>query len=693
MSPTPTCPKCGAKFFGGALEGLCPNCVGRLAFLLGPDADPAAEAGTPLPSGAKLRYFGDYELLEEIARGGMGVVYKARQLSLNRLVAVKMILSGNLASAADVARFRAEAEAAANLRHPNIVAIHEVGEHEGQHYFSMDYVEGKSLAQLISDFGFRISDFERAARYVKTIAEAIHYAHQQGTLHRDLKPSNVLIDFSDQPHITDFGLAKRVKHDSDLTVSGQILGTPNFMSPEQAAGKRGGAGPQSDVYSLGAILYFLLTGRPPHVGETVHETLAKVLNSEPAAPRSLNQEIPRDLETICLKCLEKEPHRRYASAQDLAQDLGRFLSDEPILARPVGRMEWVWRRCRRHSLVTVLAVSLVIALTVMAVLLGLTSNRRTAPSVRSMPVPSGNGISDVVGGKIYVTIPMDGYGGGAGRFYAYDPAENVWLHALEATPVVHRRPCGGAIGGQFYLAGGITVGGAVLDRLDIYDTGSHVWSTGPRLPTARCAAASAILDGKLYALGGFGVEGETNALASVEVYNSKTGRWVAAPPMPTARMYLGAAVVDRTVYAVGGRDSRGHYLGTLEAMKPEGVWIKLSPLPRPICGAFVAARDGIVYVAGGLASPHDVADSHQALASATARLKAGQDDAIDSLQAYSVATDQWTVLAPMPEPRFDGCGAQWVGGQLVVMGGWTYDPPLPHDDMFFYDPVHNTWRR
>src|SRR6266550_5547711 len=265
MIATRTCRKCGSDFSGVALEGLCPSCVGRLAFVSGLEAE-ALAAPAPIASGRMLRYFGDYELLEEIARGGMGVVYKARQLSLNRIVAVKMILSGKLASAADVARFRAEAELAANLRHPHIVAIHEVGEQEGQHYFSMDYVAGKSLAELVAGYplpsdgrgieGEGISGegwFRRVAGWLKTIAEAIHYAHQQGTLHRDLKPSNVLIDSSDQPHITDFGLAKRVKHDSDLTLSGQILGTPNFMSPEQAAGKRDGAGTPSDIYSLGAI--------------------------------------------------------------------------------------------------------------------------------------------------------------------------------------------------------------------------------------------------------------------------------------------------------------------------------------------------------------------------------------------------------------------------------------------------------
>src|SRR6266567_1806414 len=279
-----------------------------------------------------------------------------------------MILAGQLASPADVQRFRTEAEAAAGLQHPNIVAIHEVAEQDGHHYFSMDYVEGKSLARLVAEGGLRIADFRKAAGYLKTIAVAIHYAHQQGTLHRDLKPSNVLIDDSDQPRITDFGLAKRVKHDSDLTASGQILGTPNFMPPEQAAGKRVVVGPQSDVYSLGAILYFLLTAKPPFVGETVHETLRHVANAEPVAPRTLNPAAPRDLETICLKCLEKEPRRRYASAQELADDLNRFLLDEPILARPVRQVERLWRACRRHPLVAVLTLTVLGLVGVIALL-------------------------------------------------------------------------------------------------------------------------------------------------------------------------------------------------------------------------------------------------------------------------------------------------------------------------------------
>jgi tetratricopeptide (TPR) repeat protein/predicted Ser/Thr protein kinase len=309
-----------------------------------------------------LRRFGDYELLEEIARGGMGVVYRARQASLNRIVAVKMILTGQLASIADVQRFRAEAEAAARLQHPNVVAIHEIGQHEGQDYFSMDYVEGRNLAEIV---GQKSLPPKQAANYLKDIAEAIHYAHQQGILHRDLKPSNILIDQSDEPRVTDFGLAKQIKGASDLTVSGQVLGSPNFMPPEQAAGKRGKIGPHSDVYALGAILFYMLTARPPFAAESMNETLRLVANSEPPSPRLLSPCVPRDLETICLKCLEKEPRLRYASAQELADELNRFLRDEPIRARPVNRIEKGWRWCvRKPAVATAIGLVLVLLLVV-----------------------------------------------------------------------------------------------------------------------------------------------------------------------------------------------------------------------------------------------------------------------------------------------------------------------------------------
>jgi len=304
-----------------------------------------------------IQYFGDYELLDEIARGGMGVVYRARQVTLNRTVAVKMILTGQLASREEVQRFFTEAEAAANLQHPNIVTIHEVGEHEGRQYFSMDYIDGPSLAELVRQHPLTPG---KAAAYVKTIAEAIHYAHEQGTLHRDLKPSNILIDESDQPQITDFGLAAKIEGNSKLTASGAILGTPAYMPPEQARARRALIGPASDVYSLGAVLYELLTGRPPFQAATPLDTLTEVLEQDPVSPKRLNAGIPDDLATICLKCLEKRPEERYQTAGQLAEDLDRFLNQEPILARPASAVRKLWSWVKRRTWIRAAAVSLIV---------------------------------------------------------------------------------------------------------------------------------------------------------------------------------------------------------------------------------------------------------------------------------------------------------------------------------------------
>jgi serine/threonine-protein kinase len=302
---------------------------------------------------------GDYELLEELGRGGMGVVYKARDFRLNRLVALKMILVGHFATPAEVQRFRAEAEHTAQLDHPHIVPVFEVGEHGGQPFFSMKLIEGGSLADLPSaqaDGRQAVAKSRWAAALVATVAGAVHYAHQRGILHRDLKPANILLDAAGHPHVTDFGLAKRVAGPgltpgTNLTQSGAIVGTPSYMAPEQAAGARAVLTTAADVYALGAILYQLLTGRPPFRGATPLDTLLQVLADEPVAVQRLRPAVPKDLATICHKCLEKDPVKRYASALALAEDLRRFLADQPVQARPIHTWQRLAKWARRRPAV------------------------------------------------------------------------------------------------------------------------------------------------------------------------------------------------------------------------------------------------------------------------------------------------------------------------------------------------------
>lgn len=355
------CPACGTPLPPGVRPEFCPQCLLR---------DAAEDTAILAKPSLSVRCVGDYELLEEIARGGMGVVFRARQRSLGRIVAVKLLLGGHFASETARARFQEEAAAAAALQHPNIVAIHESGEQDGLPYFSMDFIEGRTLADLVRDGPILPA---RAAQYVTLATRAIAHGHAHGILHRDLKPSNVLIDAFDQPRVTDFGLAKRLAGSTpDLTATGQVLGTPAYTAPEQSTA---GASHRSDVYSLGALLYHLLTGRAPFQGDSVEAILTQVAGSDPIPPRQLNPSVPRDLENICLRCLEKDPGRRYASANDLADDLDRFLSHAPVHARPIGLPSRLWRWSRRHRGISVLISLLTLVLAGSAIGATLVANR------------------------------------------------------------------------------------------------------------------------------------------------------------------------------------------------------------------------------------------------------------------------------------------------------------------------------
>ena len=316
---------------------------------------PAEDENSVTPV-TRNRTFGDYEIRAELGSGAMGVVYKARQISLNRLVALKMIKSGAFAGKGELRRFQNEAEAVAGLDHPHIVPIHEVGEHDGKRYFSMKLIGGPCLSQELASY---TENPENAAKLVVTIAEAVHHAHQRGILHRDLKPSNILLDEQGEPHLSDFGLAKQVEVDGSLTESGAVLGTPAYMAPEQATGTKRLVTTLSDVYGLGAVLYALLTGQPPFSGDSVIETLDHVRHRSPVPPSRLNPKVSRDLEIVCLKCLDKNPQRRGPSAHALAAELRRFLGGEPVQARPVSAFENGWRWCRRRPLIAGLTTALV----------------------------------------------------------------------------------------------------------------------------------------------------------------------------------------------------------------------------------------------------------------------------------------------------------------------------------------------
>jgi serine/threonine protein kinase/Tfp pilus assembly protein PilF len=367
--PPQVCGKCGSKFAADARQGVCPACLLQAGLGSLEDENHDAAHPTPVPpkrhsvrAAKTLADFGDYELLEEIGRGGQGVVYRAHQKSLKRTVALKVIGLGPWTTETHLKRFRREAEAAANLDHPFIVPIHEVGERDGCCYFSMNFIEGGQLDQVVRRTPMSI---RQAAELIAKLARTVHYAHDHGVLHRDIKPGNILLDTKGEPHLTDFGLARLVEAESTVTRTLEAMGTPSYMAPEQAAGNNAAVGKATDVYGLGAVFYELLTGHPPFAGGTTFETVRMVLDTEPRQPRLWNRKISRDLSTVCLKCLEKDPKRRYSSALALAEDLEHWLKHEPILAKRSGFFTHGRKWMRRKPAIAALIAALVVLAAVM----------------------------------------------------------------------------------------------------------------------------------------------------------------------------------------------------------------------------------------------------------------------------------------------------------------------------------------
>ena len=682
MTPANACSECGKIPSEFSVEGLCPRCVAMFAF--GQPEDPPAPELSP----RKCR---GYDLLEEIARGGMGVVFRARQRSLNRVVAVKMILAGQFASEANIRRFKAEAAAVAELRHPNIVAIHEVGEEEGHHFFSMDYVEGIGLDALAAREPI---EPRRAAFFLRQIADAIDHAHRRGILHRDLKPSNILIDASDEPRVTDFGLARRLSGHASVTMTGQMVGTPGFIAPEQAGGAGATLGPSSDIYSLGAILYFALARKPPFAGRTIEETLHKVFTEEPTPVRRLNPKTPIDLATICGKCLAKNPGRRYGSAAEVREDLDRFLEGKPIRARARGPLDRAWRFGARHKLVCALTAALFV---LSVILLSMAAREQfagtkpasattfspatsTAPGLAglrrapdkliapSMPLLSASGASGVIDGRLFVVTGLDGNAGMRAYLHLYDPATNGWS-VLPEPPVTRSGPAFGVIAGKFYVAGGFSLEG-LHSRLDVYDPAAGKWLKKKDMPTARTGSAGAVLNGDFYVIGG---SVGTNVLDRVDVYDPVTDIWRASAPLPAPRGASTAATVGGAIYVIGGHDdfhteSRNSVFVFDLAT---GKWSSRTQMLVPRSNAASVVFENKIYICGGFY---------------------GGESA--SFLCYDPQTDHWRAMPSMPAPRYQGDGAQILNGRIWVIGGWNTVRPgqsLPAKTILVYDPRSGAW--
>ena len=485
------CRKCGAKIFSDAPEGLCTGCVLETALGVFPsavaavddcgsaenlqtnNADATQRGKTAVRVAKMLGELGDYELLEEVGRGGQGVVFRARQRSLNRIVALKVIGVGQWATKAHLKRFRLEAEAAASLDHPCIVPIYEVGERDGQCYFSMKFVEGGQLDEVIRHSPMSI---RQTVELIAKVARTVHYAHERGILHRDIKPGNILLDAKGEPHLTDFGLARLVESESTVTRTLEVLGTPSYMAPEQAAGNNAKLTSSTDVYGLGAVLYQLLTSHPPFAGGTTYETIKLLLETEPRPPRLWNPKVDRDLSTISLKCLEKDPKRRYVSALAVAEDLERWLRHEPIQARRTGVVGRGKKWLQRNPTIAAVAALSLALVTAVSVILWKSELFHHASTTGIAVLPFENLSNDREDASFADGVQDD---------LLTKLAKIASLKVISRTSVIgyrgkqNTREIGNALGVSHVLEGSVRKTGAWLHiNVQLIDTGtdSHVWA-------------------------------------------------------------------------------------------------------------------------------------------------------------------------------------------------------------------------